>query len=569
QLVNYKSQASISFLFYTHSTDPIPAGNHVFTRFYHEMVLPQINRLNPDIIGMSICYEFQFPHAVFLGSQIKENNSSSFILIGGTHVQMLEEELLKGNNDLFSFADAYILGEGEIPTVTFLEAIQSGKKFAPIPKLFFKGQHHFEKTTGNVDLIPLTNLPLPDFTDLPLDRYLSPKTVIPYRVSRGCYWNKCAFCSHYQSRSFSFKKAEQVITDIKELTKRHHTDYIYFVDDALPKGFLEKFSDLSILENLDIKWLGNIRAEEFFTEALIKKMSQAGCKELYIGIESASQKLLDFIQKGITIDTVERIITDCHKHAISMKMNFIEGLPGEDHDDISQTVRFIKKNARNCDIICLTPLVVDSHTPLADNPQNFGLEIGHKKRSYSTALEFKRTSGILNDDIIHKLYSQDGDRINRFHFFSRIHHFLYTPRFSRKEFEQLEIQYFLLSDKIQNSAPPSKRQIHLDLTQIPYLKDYRFIPLNFCIDGENTELTDESLTAQKTYHIYSLQNFSYDYAFNETGYQLLSLCDGQNSIKNIASIFSNQQSATELQWENQIPEVLLHFYYKGYIDFHE
>ncbi len=361
QLVNYKSPASISFLFYTSNTNLIPEGEHIFSRYYEEKVLPRISRLRPDIIGFSVCYEFQFFHAMYLGKRIKKNHPSIFVVVGGTHMKMMQRDFQEGNIDFFSSADAYVIGEGEIPMNALLLKLQEGgKDLSSVPGLFYMDNQNQVQVTEPSHPIPLDELPLPDFTDLPLDKYLSFKNVIPYRVSRGCYWNKCAFCSHFQTREFSFKKARHVLEDIKKLMTLYKTDFIYFVDDALPQAFLEKFADLSIAKKIDVKWLGNIRPEKFLTEPFIQKMAQAGCREVYLGIESASQKLLDAVHKGIDINTVKQIVNDCHKHSISIKMNFISGLPFETSKDICQTIRFIKNNAKNCDIICLTPVITFS-----------------------------------------------------------------------------------------------------------------------------------------------------------------------------------------------------------------
>jgi hypothetical protein len=359
------------------------------------------------------------------------------------------------------------------------------------------------------------------------------------------------------------------VEDVKKLMAHYQTDFIYFVDDALPRAFLEKFADLLISENIDVKWLGNVRPEKFLTEPFIAKMAQAGCKEIYLGIESASQRLLVSINKGIDVNNVERIVNDCHKHSISIKMNFIRGLPSERCEDISQTIRFIKKNAKNCDIICLTPLVVDSDTDLSENPARYGLEIIDKRRSFSTALNFKRTTGILDDNQLKWLYSKDENLFNRFHFFSRIHHFLYSVKFSRKEFEHLTSQYFLITDNLENKQPQKEQECNFELTWKPYIKSHRFIPFSFNINATDGEFINGRLQVQKSYYTFSLHKFNYSHAFNEKGYKLLSLCNGKNTIKNMIAILSSQQYLSEIPWDRHLKEILIHFFNTGLIDFNE
>lgn len=567
KLVNYKSPASISFLFYTDKIDFIPEGDHIFSRFYQEKVLPALISLKPDLVGFSVGYEVQFFHTHYLGQQIKKHYASAFIVVGGTLVHSLEEDFKEGFIDFFSFTDAYVIGEGEKPMLALLQALQDGKDLATVPNLIYKNNRNQLVTSPLSPPIPLEELPIPDLSDLPLDSYLSPKNVIPYRVSRGCYWNKCSFCSHFQTKKFSFLSARRVLDDIKTLMSFYHTNFIYFVDDALSKSFLEKFANLIITEGINVKWLANIRPEKFLTEPFIAKLAQAGCTEIYFGIESASQKILDIIHKGIHINTVAQIINDCHKHAISTKMNFISGLPYEDAEDIAKSIHFIQENAKNCDIICLTPLSVTMNTDLADNSTQYGLEITNKSRAFCTSLNFKRTPGQLNDHQIKELYARDKDLFQRFHFFSRIHHFLYTVKFTPKEFEYLTAQYFLVTDDLSKKTIPPKQAAQLQLNWKPFLKEHVIIPFKFNTAATDKEFINGNLQIQNTYNIYSLRKFNYFHAFNEKGYKLLSLFNGLYTIENIINMLSIPQSEDPIPWDSHLPQLVLHFYHSGLIDF--
>ncbi len=510
KLINYKNSLGLDYLFACQVNEEISEDHKLFPQFYKSRILPQASKIQPDLIGFSVCYRDQFQPAVYLAQLLKENFPAVPIVMGGTHLNVLKDKDLTTEKKYFSYVDAYLLGEGEIPFLALVKELENKGDLFRAPNLIYL-QEGSVRINPAVEVLPVNQLPAPDFSCLPLQNYLAPELVLSYRVTRGCYWNQCVFCVHFQTKHFSYRKAHRVVEDIKTMSLKYDTVFFYFVDDSLPKAFLDKFLELLEQEKINIHWVGNIRCEEFLTTEYIKKLAQSGCRELYLGIESGSQRILDLIKKGINIATVERIIHDCHRYSIAVKMNYIKGLPHEDKHDIEATMNFIQRTAKNSDIIALTPLGIGENTNIARDPGYFGVEILDKKDPSRLFLNFRRTKGILSFEEIDRLYDEHPILFDRFTFFNRIHHFLYTLKFSDRDFQELTPRMGLITETLENYLLRDITDLSLQLEKKPLFKNnHQPQVFNF-----NTRQIQEmskgegagTLTPRQTIYLYSRLNF--------------------------------------------------------------
>jgi len=565
KLINYKNSMDIDYLFASQTAKEITGDNQLFAGFYKTRILPGIEELQPDVIGVSVCYASQYRSSVYLCRLIKEKFPRIHLFMGGTHLNELKNNHLGTRKEYFSYVDGYLVGEGEIPFLSLLKELENSGDLAKVPNLIYCPGGTI-KANEPVTGLPVHELPRPDFNCLPLKNYLSPETVLPYRIARGCYWNRCAFCVHFQTKDFSFKKAGQVFEEIKALSEKYHTRYFYFVDDSIPKAFLEKFMDLIEAEKLKITWVINIRCESFLTEDFIKRLSQCGCRQLYLGIESGSQRILDIIEKGIKIQQVEQIINHCHRYGMSVKMNFIKGLPHEDKQDIEDTLNFIKRTAKNCDIIALTPLGVGENTDISREPGRFGIDILDKKDASGLFFYFRRTKGIIDPKEIDRLY-HDPMIFDRFSFFNRIHHLFFTGKFPGKDFEQFTPRMFLISDNIENYLVRDINDLNIDMEKKPVFKN-NHQPQVFNYNLKQVrEISGDPLAPRQTIYLYSLLNLEILADISAFTYQFLVQCTGQKNINAILEDFkSKYPNVDPKQLETQAVNNIKYLYKYKVID---
>ena len=84
----------------------------------------------------------------------------------------------------------------------------------------------------------MQEIPLPDFSDLPLEKYVYAK--LPYQFSRGCYWGKCAFCSYRDKKGYVTRKIDVVLDHLQEMERRYGIHSFQFIDDAIHPQLLDR-----------------------------------------------------------------------------------------------------------------------------------------------------------------------------------------------------------------------------------------------------------------------------------------------------------------------------------------
>jgi len=196
----------------------------------------------------------------------------------------------------------------------------------------------------------LDELPFPDYSDLELSKYAIPEET-SILGSRGCI-SKCVFC---QDTIFMGKFRSRTAGNIfREMNVRFNQGYReFFFNDLMmnsnPKE-LEKLCTLILKSRLKgkIRMSGQLRCRKMKSQ-LFKKLKHAGCHSLLFGVESGSQRILDYMNKGYTVKTAEKNIRDTHEAGIETGICILVGFPGETDKTISDTIKFIKRNHKFID----------------------------------------------------------------------------------------------------------------------------------------------------------------------------------------------------------------------------
>ncbi|MHC4771688.1 MAG: B12-binding domain-containing radical SAM protein [Planctomycetota bacterium] len=164
-------------------------------------------------------------------------------------------------------------------------------------------------------------------------------------TSRGCVYD-CVFCNkNCFGRTFRVKSPERVVQDFQRVIDQGFKE-IYLADDGFTTNMTraKKVCDLLIENNIKIDWctLNGIRADRVDLE-LLKKMKQAGCYRIYLGVESGNQGVLDRIKKGTKLEYLENAVTWGKQAGLEVVGYFMLGLPGDTEETMQQTIDFAKK----------------------------------------------------------------------------------------------------------------------------------------------------------------------------------------------------------------------------------
>jgi len=216
-------------------------------------------------------------------------------------------------------------------------------------------------------------VPVPDFTDFPWDRYRL--RVLPMMTGRGCQWNRCTFCSDIVSvsgRTYRTKSVDAVMHEVRELSRRHECTNFLFLDlklnsnPAMFRGIIE-----NIQRNAPgAQWVGTVhvdlRKDNGLSRSDLRAAVASGMRRVSFGLESGSQRLLDMMDKGCSVERNAQFIREASEAGLSVRCTMFKGFPGETAEDLEQTARFLEHHVDNIDRIRFNEFSVLEGTPVHD-----------------------------------------------------------------------------------------------------------------------------------------------------------------------------------------------------------
>jgi len=347
---------------------------NIFIPFF-ESCLPQVSQINPAVIGISINYYCQLIPGLTLARLLKKRLRDSFLVVGGGLICFFAGgwEALRPFSGM---VDGFIPFEGELPLLELLTTWRRGGDLAQV-----KGFVHFREEDSHYLPPPpppppaLEALPCPDFDGLPLADYLSPQVILPGLICRGCYWGRCAFCSHaqlYRGR-FRQKAISQVLAELQEMARKYGTSYFYFTDEAIPPPAARRLSQEIRVQGLPYQWFGEMRLESALDREALAALAQGGCRMLMFGLESAAPRVLDLMHKGIIPEKAGEIIQACREQGIRTFVMFFIGFPTETRAEAEKTLAFIAAHHEAISHVAFTNFILEKSSPIYQQPSPYGL----------------------------------------------------------------------------------------------------------------------------------------------------------------------------------------------------
>ena len=302
----------------------------------YDTLKDKIERTKPD----AVLFRFTpttFDHDMKTASIAKELNSD--IHTGGLcwTLHTLGSQVMNEAPDL----DAYITDEYEVASPALINSWENGDNISP-------GAITKHGYGGNIEAIKdYDSLPLPAYDLLPnLDPYfVTAPAGQPFSIlytSKGCPF-KCSFCT-VAGTPLKMKSSQKIIEELRYLKEHYSLRTASFFDETFTfnRKRTEEVCRLLKEEDLDIKWYCNTRAH-LVDKELLEMMRSAGCRGVSFGIESGSQRILDSVGKNIKIDEAKNAIKWAKEAKIKTFCSFIMGLPGENWESVSETMRFVKE----------------------------------------------------------------------------------------------------------------------------------------------------------------------------------------------------------------------------------
>lgn len=245
-------------------------------------------------------------------------------------------------------ADEIILGEADQTLLELVQSLQSGKSTHDVSGVVYKQDDESIKSTPRKIMTVLDELPLPAWDLIDFDRYKKAWAQHGYfslniATTRGCPF-KCNWCAKpiYGNR-YNSRSPQHVVNEIKLMQSLVDFDHIWFCDDifGLKPNWVQEFNDVLKKEGIQIPYKIQSRADLLVKDDTIVALAESGCDEVWIGAESGSQKILDAMDKGTSIEQIEESTRLMKKHGIKPCFFLQFGYTGETWEDIQSTLRMV------------------------------------------------------------------------------------------------------------------------------------------------------------------------------------------------------------------------------------
>lgn len=326
-----------------------------------EAALQHIQQVSPDMVVSIMSFEW-FDKDVEEVRAIRQKFPHIKIGLFGHYPTHFPQETME-----LTHADFVMLGEPDHVFANLLQAMQNG----PLP------QHVTGTAVKNNDgsitvneedrRVPNPNvLPMPPYEMLKAELYREPFLKSPFGMiqsARGCPF-MCNYCVHSFGTKLTALTPENVIEHILHWKKTHNIQSLRFIDDtftAVPSRVI-KICKLMIENNINLQWSCLSRADTL-NEEMLHWMKKAGCIRLAIGIETASQRLMDELNKGTTAEEALTNVLKAKNMGFQIMTFYLVGIPGETEADVDASIEFAKKTSH---FISVDELLVYPGTPLYD-----------------------------------------------------------------------------------------------------------------------------------------------------------------------------------------------------------
>jgi anaerobic magnesium-protoporphyrin IX monomethyl ester cyclase len=355
---------------------------YVFGQFFRERLVNDPGFLGTDCFGISIVYDHQMPHALYLARALRRLWPEKPIILGGTSVSQIYK-YLRDKRDIkrfFSLCDAIVVGEGE---TAICEIASLGKDFlkrknltntitydAGRDEVTFPQQIHYED---------VKSLGTPLYT-YPWELYLSPEKGINYAPTRGCYWNRCTFCDYGLNTDgptspWRERKIEQVVADLQKTCEQEKVKYVYFAVDVMAPGYIERLADAMVEAGLDIRWSAEMRMEKIFSAERCEKMARSGAVCISFGMESGNQRILDLIDKGTKVQYMGETMKNFAGAGVGVQLMAFTDFPTERPSEKKETYDFVREHEEYWSTGGIGRFLLTGTSIIAKDPERFGIKL--------------------------------------------------------------------------------------------------------------------------------------------------------------------------------------------------
>jgi hypothetical protein len=367
----------------------------------------RVEAVKPSLVALSVPFPGNLYSSLRCGQWIKQNYPNIKVAMGGGFANTELRSL--SDPRVFEFYDFVTLDDGEAPIENLVKHINGE---IPLNEL----KRTFTLVNGNVIFInnqscqdyKQSQVGTPDYSDFWLDRYISAIEVVnrmhslwsdgrwnKLTMAHGCYWAKCTFCdiSLDYIKNYEPITAQLLCDRMEQMIAQTGETGFHFVDEAAPPALMRELALEIIRRKLNVSWWTNIRFEKSFTRDLCFLLKASGCIAVSGGLEVASDRLLELINKGITVAQVARVNKHFTEAGIMVHAYLMYGFPTQTAQETIDSLEMVRQmfQAGILQSAFWHQFAMTAHSPVGLEPEK-----------YSVRKVTEAVGTFANNDIVHE-----------------------------------------------------------------------------------------------------------------------------------------------------------------------
>ena len=330
----------------------------------------------PDLIALSIPFITSYFEAMKLIRHLRARAPHVNIVVGGSLIDTYHDPMI-ADPRVYEWFDYGMYGECDEAFPKLADTLEAGGDLAAVPNLYFRDAEGRIQSTRKVGVENLNTLPPPDYRGLPMDRYLSPEPVVSFQTSRGCYYGKCTFCSLSFRDNFRLREPARVVEDMQVIHRQTGARMFLLWDSLAPPKTLRAVAREIKSRNLGFYFFGETKFEKtYLNREFVREMGEGGCRFLQFGMESASERILDLIDKGNKTEEIDRMLDHLAEAGIQTSLTWFIGFPTETEEEARRSFDFIEARRHKITLSSYTGIYnLLPDQPLFHTPERYGIRI--------------------------------------------------------------------------------------------------------------------------------------------------------------------------------------------------
>jgi len=375
-----------------------------------EILSKRIESIQPKLVCLSVPFPGNLYSAFRCAQFIKTNYPHIAIAMGGGY----PNTELRSVNDkrVFEFVDYITLDDGELP-IELLHKKVLDPNHTELKRTFLleNGVVTYNNSSSKADY-KQAYVGTPDYSDLLLENYLSVIEIAnpmhslwsdgrwnKLTMAHGCYWGKCTFCdiSLDYIKLYEPVAASMLVDRMEQIIEQTGESGFHFVDEAAPPALMKSLALEIIKRNLIVTWWTNIRFEKSFTSDLCQLLKASGCIAVSGGLEVASDRLLNLIDKGVSVAQVAQVAQNFTDSDIMVHSYLMFGFPTQTQQETMDSLEMVRQ-LFELGIIqsgFWHQFSLTAHSPIGKKPEDYGLTPRYEEINFANNdIQFTDQTGI-------------------------------------------------------------------------------------------------------------------------------------------------------------------------------